>query len=366
MISDAGRVRLGQSLQPTEKLDAARVWDLARDAGRERLRGDRRRGQGLPPRGEGRRLDRRPTTRPTPRPSPSSSRPDGHVFVGTGPGGPGRRPDRPEASGLAPDPDVQYIWDLAADAEGNLYAATGPTGQLWKRAPQGDWSLLLDSKHPHLLCVAVGPDGSVYAGSDGEGLIYRVAPDGKMSVVYDAPQNEIRTLLFAPTASLYAGTAAESGGGGGSGRGSSSLLGAIGPAPPERRPGRDARRRRRTATRGRTHGRAESRLALGQPPARRVGRPSRRRPGDNAVYRIGADGVAREVFRARVLVYALAWQGDRLLVGTGPEGQLYEVREQGRESAPIARLDNGQILALLADPSGGLLVGAGDPGASSG
>ena len=132
---------------------------------------------------------------------------------------PGRRRDRPASTRATPrlDPDVQYIWDLAADAEGNLYAATGPTGQLWKRSADGKWSLLLDSKHAHLLCVAVGPDGAVYAGSDGEGLIYRVAADGKASVVYDAPQNEVRSLLFAPDGTLYAGTAAESGGGGGLG-----------------------------------------------------------------------------------------------------------------------------------------------------
>ena len=85
-------------------------------------------------------------------------------------------------------------------------------------------------------------------------------------------------------------------------------------------------------------------------------------PGENAVYRVGPDGVAREVFRAKVLVHALAWQGDRLLVGTGPDGQLYEVRDGGRESAPIARLDSGQVLALANERDGGVLVGTGDPG----
>jgi hypothetical protein len=80
------------------------------------------------------------------------------------------------------------------------------------------------------------------------------------------------------------------------------------------------------------------------------------------VYRIDPDGVAREVFRARALIFALAMQGDHLLVGTGPEGQLYEVREDGHESAPVARLDSGHILSLLADPAGGVLIGTADPG----
>ena len=55
-------------------------------------------------------------------------------------------------------------------------------------------------------------------------------------------------------------------------------------------------------------------------------------------------------------------QKERLLVGTGPEGQLYEVHDAGRESAPVARLDNGQILSILNEPDGGLLLGTGDPG----
>src|SRR5205807_1205416 len=86
-------------------------------------------------------------------------------------------------------------------------------------------------------------------------------------------------------------------------------------------------------------------------------------PGDNSVYRIGADGVPREVFRHKALIFALAWHDDRLYVGTGPEGMVFEVREMGRESSPVARLDHGQVLALLSDPRDGLLIGAGDPAA---
>ena len=84
--------------------------------------------------------------------------------------------------------------------------------------------------------------------------------------------------------------------------------------------------------------------------------------GDNAVYRLDADGVPREVLRFKALVHALAWVDDRLIVGTGPEGQLFEVRDRGHETAPIAKLDSGQVLSLLAEPDGTLLVGTGDPG----
>ena len=68
------------------------------------------------------------------------------------------------------------------------------------------------------------------------------------------------------------------------------------------------------------------------------------------------------MLRFKALVHALAWVDDRLIVGTGPEGQLFEVREHGHETAPIAKLDSGQILSLLAEPDGTVLLGTGDPG----
>jgi len=358
VVSDSGRLRLAQAIRPSKKLDAARVWDLARTP------------QGVLYAATG---NEGKVYRSTPdgewavaHDSGDSQAlslavtPDGRVFAGNGPGGVVVEVSDPARPSSRPDPKVQYIWDLASDPRGNLYAATGPTGQLWKRSPEGAWSLLLDSKHSHLLCVAIAPDGSAYAGSDGEGLIYRVGPDGKPSVVYDAPQNEVRTLFVAPDGAVYAGTAAESGGSGGTGRPGPPF--GAGPGAGLSRPTRDA---------------VET-LALQRPdsPPRREGpdgpasalpggtaAPKPATPGDNSVYRIGADGVPREVFRHKALIYALAWRDDRLYVGTGPEGQLFEVRDLGRESSPIARVDHGQVLALLADPKDGLLLGAGDPGA---
>jgi hypothetical protein len=359
VVSDAGRVRLGQAIRPTQTLEAARVWDLARTD----------RGIVYAATGDAGKVFARDGDGPWTLAFDASDTqalalvvgPEGHVFVGTGPSGQVIDVTAPEHPASRPDPTVQYIWDLAADSDGNLYAATGPTGQLWKRSPRGTWTLLLDSKHPHLLCVAIGPDRALYAGSDGEGLIYRVGPDGKASVVFDAPQSEIHALLLAPDGALYAGTAAEAGGGssGGSGRGLLTFAAEENEGGPTRGP------------------RAASSTSAQIPPPRRDNPPPSAPasaaggtaaprpvvPGDNVVYRIGADGVPREVFRARALVLALSWQNDRLLVGTGPEGQLYEVRDGCRESTPIARLDHGQILALLAAPKDDLILGAGDPGA---
>ncbi len=368
VISDNGRVRLGHTVTPVGSLGAARVWDLARLRDGSVLAATGDSGQVFRKRDPG--ADGPWTVLYD---SPDSQvlslvvGPDGTAFAGTGPNGQVVNLTDPKHPASRPDPKVQYIWDLAADPQGNLYAATGPTGQLWKRSPEGRWSLLYDSKSTHLLSVAVGPDGQVYAGSDGEGLVYRVGRDGKATILFDASQSDIRTLLVTPDGTLYAGTAAEAGGTGGT-RNSLFLTRSgsarpLDPGGPERVLG----------------GRGEEDAAVisvMQTPPAQPGSPGRSprppsggsavpkpvTPGDNAVYRIDSDGVPREVLRVKALIHALAWLDDHLWVGTGPEGQLYEIRERGEETAPVARLDSGQVLSLLAEPAGGLLIGTGDPG----
>ena len=296
--------------------------------------------------------------------------PGGISYAGTGPNGQVVNLTDPKHPSSRPDPKVQYIWDLACDAEGNLLAATGPSGQLWKRSADGKWTLLYDSKSSHLLCVAVGPDGSIYAGSDGEGLIYRVSKDGKATIIFDAPQSEIRTLLWGADGALYAGTAVEAGGGN-SGRSSMFLAQGApqildgpmsdrdGGVLPTGRGDDDLKAARLQNPPGAAGG---ARPPAGRPAQGGSASPKPIAAGDNAVYRLDADGVPREVLRFKALVQALAWVDDRLIVGTGPEGQLFEIREHGHDTAPIAKLDSGQVLSLLAEPDGTLLLGTGDPG----
>ncbi len=357
VISDAGILRLARSVEPTAALDASHVWALARTKD----------GTLFAATGDAGKVFRREADKPwevavdveDTQVLSVVAASDGRVFAGTGPSGQVVEISDPKHPASRPGPDVKYIWDLAVSPDGTLFAATGPNGQLWKRSKgdEASWTLVLDSPHPHLLCVAAAPDGSVFAGSDGEGLIYRVGPDGKVSVLYDAPQHEIHTLRIGPDGALYAGTADGSSSDRGSSRSSSNRTTENAP---------DPHRDTRVFTVAR-------RVSAQQPPSQRPGpssdtpggtaRPRSGPSGENVVYRIGADGAAREIFRARALIFALAWQGDRLLIGTGPEGRLFEVRDLGRESAPIARLDHGQILALLQDASGNVLLGAGDPGA---
>jgi len=369
VISDNGRVRLGHAVSPLGSLKVDRVWDLART----------REGSLFAATGDAGKVFRRePGADATWTAIYDSTDsqvlslvvcPDGTIFAGTGPSGQVVNLTDPKHPASRPDPKVQYIWDLACDPQGNLFAATGPHGQLWKRATDGKWSLVCGSKAAHLLCVAIGPDGSLYAGSDREGLIYRVSRDGKTTILFDAPQAEIRTLLWAADGALYAGTAAEAGGGSATRsslfltRGGTPQL--LDGPPSDRAPGVPSRGDDDVSVavvQAPPNAAAQPRQPAPRPSGGGSAAPRPVSPGDNAVYRLDADGVPREVLRVKALVHALAWVDGRLLVGTGPEGQLFEVRDSSHETAPLAKLDNGQILSLLAEPDGTVNVGTGDPG----
>src|SRR5579862_3782301 len=62
------------------------------------------------------------------------------------------------------------------------------------------------------------------------------------------------------------------------------------------------------------------------------------------------------------MILSLLCKGERVLVGTGMDGQLFEVEEKARERSEIARLDHGQILCLYPRADGSIVLGTGDPG----
>jgi hypothetical protein len=84
--------------------------------------------------------------------------------------------------------------------------------------------------------------------------------------------------------------------------------------------------------------------------------------GENSLYRIQPDGTVREVFRERALMLSLLRRQGHLFVGTGMEGQLFEIDESTKERSEIARLDHGQIHCLCQRRDGSVVLGTGDPG----
>lgn len=363
VVSSEGALRLSRDVRPLASLGVAQVWDVVEDKAGNLFvaTGDDGKIFKVAP-------DGKATVAYTGGEGVSqilclALAPDGSIYAGTGPKGTVVRIDpKGEAKVLFEEPDY-YIWSLAVDAEGkNIYAGTGPKGRIYRVKPDGTSCVYYHTQQEHILCVALGPDGTLYAGTDKAGLVYRIdAKSDKGFVIFSAPQAEVRRLVVTADA-VYAATSSPTRRRSTAGSAAAadivpvsysrlsgptlwvSRLSGEKPAEAEKTAAPSEVRDKEPARAGPT--------AAPAPPA----------TGENSIYRIAHDGTVREVFREKVLMLSLLRQDGRFFVGTGMEGQLFEVNEAPREHSEIARLDHGQVLSLLRRRDGSIVVGTGDPG----
>jgi hypothetical protein len=360
VVTSEGTLRLSRRLKPFANVDATHVWDIVEDKQGNLLvaTGD-----------EGKIYKVTPEGKVSVAYDSQDSQilcllagPDGTTYAGTGPGG--------RILAITPDGNTRvlyaspesYVWSMALDASGEaIYAGTGPKGRIYRVTRQGKANVFYATKQEHVLSLTVGPDGALYAGTDKNGLVYRFDSTGKGFVLYHAAQAEVRSLLLAPDG-LYAGTSSPRR------HGIATSSTALEKSSPSQ------------MTAVLTSATKLAGKSLQSPPRAPVststsssqrdkdehtsdsGSPSAPRSGENSLYRIGADGSVREVFREKALILCLLRQHGRLLVGTGMEGQLFEVDEATKEYCEIARLDNGQIHCMCRRRDGSIVLGTGDPG----
>jgi hypothetical protein len=362
VVSSEGVLRLGRGLKPLAALDCAHVWDLV-----EAKNGDLFAAAG----DEGKVFKVTPDGKATVVYSNEEARifclapaGDDAVYAGGGPHGQILRIDAKGGVKVVGETGEPYVWGLAADPKTRtLYATTGPHGRIYRIGADGKADVLYTAKQEHVLCLAVGADGTVYAGTDKNGLVYRIDPKGKAFVLMQAAQSEVRCLRLDGDA-VYVGTsaptkrrgpavsAAAPAGAGTASLDKSSDAASVSAAK-EKASGDEAASK---------VGGAEASEVKETPKGSSASAPSVPGGGENSVYRIGLDGAVREVFREKAMVLSLLKEGGRLLVGSGMDGQLFEVDEGGRERAELARLDHGQVMCLCRRRDGSVVLGAGDPG----
>jgi hypothetical protein len=361
VISNEGALRLSRQLRPLTTLQATHVWDVVEDKLGNLLvaTGD-----------EGKIFKVTPDGKVTLAYTSEDSQvlclamtADGTLYAGTGPGGLVLRIAPDGTAGVLYKTPEAYIWSLAVDPIGGaIYAGSGPKGHIYEITPQGKARVFYATKQEHILALARGADGFLYAGTDKDGLVYRIDAKGKGFVLYSTPQAEVRSLLVTADG-VYAGTSSptrrRSGGISGTSRASS---GAESLASVPLSSGEAT-----TKTAGDESGTTNSSASLssaGESAEKSSGAPSATPPtvGENSLYRIAADGTVREIFREKALLLSLLRQNGRILIGTGMEGQLFEVDELTKERSEIARLDHGQIHALCRRHDGAIILGTGDPG----
>jgi hypothetical protein len=359
VVSSEGVIRLGRRLKLFADLDAAHVWALVevKDGALFAAAGDEGKVYKITPDGKTSVVYANEESRPFCLAAAS----DDAVYVGAGPHGQILRIDAKGQARVVCDTGEPYVWSLSVDAKtGVLYAGTGPHGRIFRIGPEGKTEILYTAKQDHVLCVAAGADGVVYAGVDKSGLVYRIDAKGKAFVLYQAAQAEVH-CLEATADGLYVGTSTPTKRHGAAVTAApSSIPGAAALATPTPETaavgGEKAAKDKEELKPGGTD--ADSKEGKGSP----ASAPSTPSGGENSVYRIGLDGAVREVFREKAMVLSLTRRGGRLLVGTGMDGQLFEVDEINRESSQVARLDHGQVMCMCPRRDGSVVLGAGDPG----
>lgn len=362
VVSSEGLLRLAHELKRIPGLKAMHIWDLVED----------KQGQLYVATGDEGKLFRVGAdnevsliyTSPDSQILSLAAGPDGSIYAGTGPTGTlVKIPPQGKPAVLAEQLGA-YVWSLAVDAKtGSIYAGTGPKGQIYQVTPEGKATVFYTARQDHILCLAQDSKGQLYAGTDRGGLVYRIDPQGRGFVLYSAPQAEVRTLVVTAHG-IYAGTSSPGRAASGSAHSSShSLLSSMNPTAPSLRPvvDQDARRSK-VVTAVHTSREAAAEEKEGERETEATPSVPAPKMGQNSLYRIGPDGTIRELFREKALILSLLPQSGHLLVGTGMQGQLFQINEQTKERSELARLDHGQIHSLLQRRNGSIVLGTGDPG----
>jgi hypothetical protein len=335
--------------------------------------------------------------------------PQGRLLIGTG-GKSGRvlRLDNPgeKPAVLFAHKDVQYVWAMRVLADGSIYAATGPSGQLHQIGPDGQAELVLDTPENNLLSLSGDGKDLLYIGSDPHGLVYRFdRKTRQMYVLYDAAESEISALAVSAEGTLYAATAQTleetetageptattqtgrpDGGTGGVPLPSSPPDMPEPPEPPDPNPGEpppipksaDPQELQEAddpddsedpvppdvgGDEADGEARDDAAADAEEPKGAAVtGDAEQAERAGNAIYRIDPNGFVTEIFRQEAMFLSLIESDGALLVGTGSQGRIYQVRPATEETLMLAKVDNKQVTALLPTSDGGIVLGLANAG----
>jgi hypothetical protein len=294
--------------------------------------------------------------------------------------------------------EVQFIWAIQPMPDGTVLLGTGPTGQLLEISPEGKSRVVFQSKESNVLCILPGENDEVLVGTDPEGLVIRVnRKTGDWFILYDAEESEIVALARDGAGRIYAAASApveptegEPSTPGAPGRpeaGTELPLHREAPAVPEPpklpdpTPGEPEPIPKQPSdpVKHMSIGEAKpARAKLGAPtsqpatgPQVHLQGPQSRPSGQHAegptsnssaIYRIDNAGFVHEVFRKPVTIHSMVLSDSSLLLGTGPEGLVYQVNPETQETFVLARADSHDVSSMAIAPDGRILLGLSNPG----
>ena len=345
----------------------------------------------------------------------------GALLIGTG-GEKGRvlRLDKPgdKPKEIFADDSVQYVWALVRTSDGNIYAATGPNGQVFQINPDGSHSELYKSSEDNITAMLSDGRDTLYLGTDPDGYVVRLNRRTKESfILYNAEESEITALAMDERGNLFAATG-EAGerqqqqppqqpkpgqGRPEAGNPSSPIPSNPSPAPPKPpplpnpNPGEPKPIPKKSSMLldlsnrplmmsddpggggggdqpggGGDNGNPPDNATNAPPnphpgpnPAVPAANPNQQRPEGNAIYKIDREGFVTEIFRENLVIYSMIAQGELLLVGTGNEGNIYQVKPAAEETTVLAKVDAKQVVCLLPAKDGRVFMGLANAGGIS-
>jgi hypothetical protein len=255
--------------------------------------------------------------------------------------------------------DAKYIFAIAIDGTGNIYLGTGPQGKVYRLNSFGkEPQLLYESRDKNILSLAIGQDGFVYAGSDGRGLVYKINPrDKTATVLYDSDQTEITSLLFASEGNLYAAaTSAE-----------------IAQVQPEfigqpHLAGRPEVELEESIPPGTSESGLKLEIANtkedvnNEVPQKQIPPPIQSKPAEASyIYKITKDGYVTEIFTENAVLFCLAEQEHKLLIGTGNDGRTFTVDPASEQQSIIYKDECASQIAAMAVTDDGVYLGTANP-----
>jgi hypothetical protein len=74
-----------------------------------------------------------------------------------------------------------YIWDLAADADGNVYAAAGSPARVYRITPDGKAGVIFAPQELQVQALTIDSSGAIYAATSPDGKVYKIVRGAPVS-----------------------------------------------------------------------------------------------------------------------------------------------------------------------------------------
>ncbi len=250
--------------------------------------------------------------------------------------------------------DANYIFDMIVADDGSIFLATGPEGKIYQLNPMGKSpKVVLDSEDKNILSLAY-ENGMLYAGTDTRGVVYKVdTMSGKTRVLYDSDQEEIVSLTVEGDFVYAAGTTAN-------------VVQVqeryAEQTQPAGRP--DTQQKEEGNGNGGTSVKiAHTQQQQPQQQARRKPSPGKGAPvgKTSVIYKISDEGFVTEVFREPAVFFEMTKKEDKLALGTGNKGQLFEILPEKELSSVIYEDDISAQVTAVVSAGDRYIIGTANP-----